>query len=416
LTDVADIIPISDFPDIRYSSTIRSAEHGSLLMIPRERGLVRVYIQLTEVKLGANGRADRSKITPASILQAAQRIMAPYTLKYEYCEWWTAYQIGQRVGTHFDYKSRVFLAGDAVHTHSPKAGQGKWACLNFQATRASQLLTGSVGMNVSMQDSFNLGWKLGLVVKGVAHASILHTYGIERRAIAKELIAFDQKWSRLFSGRPAKDIMDAEGISVEQFRQVMEANVMFFTGLSVDYGGSILVGEERRELASNIKVGMRLASQRVVNQSDGREWELQRKLVSDGRFRIIVFAGNVTSGEQQMRLQGFCRGLRASELLGRYLGKNNIAVLTCHSAQRNQVELLRDVPEVLHPFDSRRGWDYDSVFADDDGHAYGAYGVDRERGCVVVTRPDQHVGQIESVDEAGVAGVEGYFRSVLLVE
>ena len=88
-----------------------------------------MYIQLTQVKPGVNGRADRSKITPASILEAAQRIMAPYTLRYEYCEWWTAYQIGQRVGTQFDYKSRVFLAGDAVHTHSPKAGQGKWACL-----------------------------------------------------------------------------------------------------------------------------------------------------------------------------------------------------------------------------------------------------------------------------------------------
>jgi 2-polyprenyl-6-methoxyphenol hydroxylase-like FAD-dependent oxidoreductase len=131
----ADIIPISDFPDIRSSSTIRSAEHGSLLMIPRERGLVRVYIQLTEVKLGANGRADRSKITPASILQAAQRIMAPYTLTYEYCEWWTAYQIGQRVGTQFDYKSRVFLAGDAVHTHSPKAGQGEWSGLLCNSRR-----------------------------------------------------------------------------------------------------------------------------------------------------------------------------------------------------------------------------------------------------------------------------------------
>jgi phenol 2-monooxygenase len=282
--------------------------------------------------------------------------------------------------------------------------------------RTKQRLTGSAGMNVSMQDSFNLGWKLGLVVKGVAHASILTTYGVERRAIAQELIAFDHKWSRLFSGRPAKDIMDAEGISVEQFRQVMEANVMFFTGLSVDYGGSMLVGADRRELASNIKVGMRLASQRVVQQSDGREWELQRKLVSDGRFRVIVFAGDVTSGEQQARLQGFCRGLSASGLLGRrgYLAKSSIAVLTCHSAKRRQVELLRDVPAVLHPFDSRKGWDYDSVFADDAGHAYGGYGVDRQRGCVVVTRPDQHVGQIGSVDEAGVEEIAEYFRRVLV--
>lgn len=66
------------------------------------------------------------------ILESAQRTMAPYKLSYEYCDWWTAYQIGQRVGSNFSKNERIFLAGDAVHTHSPKAGQG---------------------MNVSMQDS-----------------------------------------------------------------------------------------------------------------------------------------------------------------------------------------------------------------------------------------------------------------------
>ena len=275
-------------------------------------------------------------------------------------------------------------------------------------------------MNVSMQDSFNLGWKLGLVVKGLAHASILDTYGVERRAIARELIEFDHKWSRLFSGRPAKDVMDLEGISVEEFRHVMEANMMFFTGLSVKYGASMLVAkEDRQELASNIKLGTRLASQRMVNQSDGRVWELQRKLVSDGRFRMIVFAGDVTKGEQQRRLQAFCRGLRASVFLERHLNKSFV-VLTCHSAKRREVELLRDVPDVLHAFDTTRGWDYDSVYADDDsydggcGEAYTRYGVDRERGCIVTLRPDQHVGQVESVDEAGVLGIERYMRGVLV--
>lgn len=105
--------------------------------IPREKKLTRLYIQLTEVVTGEDGRADRSKITPNTILKAAQKIIFPYKLSYDYCDWWTAYQIGQRVGTQFSASDRIFLAGDAVHTHSPKAGQG---------------------MNVSMQDTFNLGW------------------------------------------------------------------------------------------------------------------------------------------------------------------------------------------------------------------------------------------------------------------
>jgi phenol 2-monooxygenase len=130
---VLDIIPISDFPDIRQRCAIHSASSGSVMIIPRENKLVRLYIQLQAMEhTQSKGKVDRSWITPDIILQSAQKIMHPYRLDYSYCDWWTAYQIGQRVGDNFSLHERVFLAGDAVHTHSPKAGQG---------------------MNVSMQDS-----------------------------------------------------------------------------------------------------------------------------------------------------------------------------------------------------------------------------------------------------------------------
>lgn len=139
---VLDIIPITNFPDIRMRCAIHSANHGSMMVIPRENKLVRLYIQLQSTTQGG-GKVDRSKITPEIILQSAQKIIAPYNLTYEYCDWWTAYQIGQRVGDKFSLDERVFLAGDAVHTHSPKAGQG---------------------MNVSMQDSKFLPVGLALLV------------------------------------------------------------------------------------------------------------------------------------------------------------------------------------------------------------------------------------------------------------
>lgn len=134
---VLDIVPITDFPDIRMLCAIHSAESGSVMVIPRENKLVRLYIQVTTTEKNSDGtsagsRADRSKINPEVILASANKIMAPYTLSYRTLDWWTAYQIGQRVGTHFSANERIFLAGDGVHTHSPKAGQG---------------------MNVSMQDS-----------------------------------------------------------------------------------------------------------------------------------------------------------------------------------------------------------------------------------------------------------------------
>ena len=72
---------------------IHSADSGSLMIIPRENKLTRLYIQLNEVAPDASGRADRSKISPATILKAAQKIMSPYRLDYDYCDWWTAYQV-----------------------------------------------------------------------------------------------------------------------------------------------------------------------------------------------------------------------------------------------------------------------------------------------------------------------------------
>lgn len=212
---VLDIVPITDFPDIRMRCAIHSAESGSVMVIPRENKLVRLYIQLTTTDRSAGGaKADRSQINPDVIIKSAQKILAPYKITYRHLDWWTAYQIGQRVGTQFSSHERIFLAGDAVHTHSPKAGQG---------------------MNVSMQDAYNLGWKIANVVKGLTDRSILKTYQSERRRIAQDLIDFDHRFSRLFSGRPAKDVMDEEGISMDVFKEAFVKGNMFASGIGKIY-------------------------------------------------------------------------------------------------------------------------------------------------------------------------------------
>lgn len=407
-----DVIPLTDFPDIRMRCAIHSAENGSLMVIPRENKLVRLYIQLKEVAPDASGRADKSKITPELIFGAAQRIIAPYTLDYEYCDWWTAYQIGQRVGTNFSAHDRVFLAGDAVHTHSPKAGQG---------------------MNVSMQDTYNLGWKIALVAKGIAKRDILATYEGERRQVAEELIEFDHKFSRMFSGRPAKDVLDVEGISMEDFKDAFEKGNQFASGLSVDYSKTVgaqgdtkltVTAKSKPELATGLPLGMRFNSFKVLNQADARPWHFQERLLADGRFRIVVFAGAVLVPEQKTRLDAFCAALdKSGSFLRRFTPKDAkidsvIEVLTIHSSARTETELLRDFPEILHPKDEHVGWDYNKVFVDAEsyhegfGDAYKQYGVDPVKGCVVAVRPDQYVGwvgDLEDFDE-----LEQYFEGILV--
>ncbi|KAI1082918.1 putative phenol 2-monooxygenase [Whalleya microplaca] len=427
---VLDIIPITDFPDIRMRCAIHSANDGSLMVIPRENRIVRLYIQLKEVTLDTSGRADRSKIRPDLILGAAQKILSPYKIDYEYCDWWTAYQIGQRVSTDFDAHQRVFLAGDAVHTHSPKAGQG---------------------MNVSMQDTFNLGWKIALVSKGIAKRSILSTYQSERRRIAQDLIDFDHGFSRLFSGRPAKDVMDSEGVSMEEFKDAFLKGNLFASGLIVNYGASNLVtkavkatdkddGSEpavsgaaiipaeifvkKQALATGLPVGMRFNSFKVLNQSSARPCHFQEKLKADGRFRVVLFAGSVRIA-QKKRVEDFCKALEAPDSFLRSATPPGgaldsvIEILTIHSSKRTETELLRDFPEILHPFDKHFGWDYDKVFVDDEsyhegfGDAYKNYGVDKERGCVVVVRPDQYVGWVGELEDIGE--LRKYFEDCLVL-
>ncbi len=303
-----------------------------------------------------------------------------------------------------------------------------------------------------MQDCYNLGWKVALVAKGIADRKILGTYQIERRRVAQDLIDFDHRFSRLFSGRPAKDVIDAEGVSIKEFKEAFQKGILFTSGLSINYGPSSLVFkavdaaehgdgnivttsasvcratpvdfQKRQALASGIPVGMRFNSFKVLNQADARAWHFQERLKADGRFRVVLFAGNILDSAQKARVEAFCQELEKPERFLRAATPSGAAVdsvievLTIHSSKRADVELLRDIPTILHPFDKHNGWDYNKVFVDDIsyhdgfGAAYDNYGVDKGRGCVVAVRPDQYVGWIGEIEDFD--GLQKYFRGFLL--
>ncbi len=285
-----------------------------------------------------------------------------------------------------------------------------------------------------MQDTYNLGWKLCSVLRGFAHPSILSTYSTERRTVAQELIAFDHRFSRLFSGRPARPGTDEIGISVEEFKAEFEKSLLFATGLSVNYASSPSIAKSANTdndqasqsvLAKNIKLGMRFPSAQVLNQADASPWQFSRFLRSDGRWRIILFAGNIASTPQSIRIQNFCTNLSAPEgLLRKYTPLSQeldslIEILTIHSSPRQHTNLL-DLPDLLHPFDKEVGWAYEKVFVDDwsyhqgHGKAYDKWGVDAEKGCIVVLRPDMYVGFIGDIEDIG--GLEGYFSGLLVAK
>lgn len=241
-------------------------------------------------------------------------------------------------------------------------------------------------MNVSMQDTYNLVWKLASVISGTMSPSILETYHSERRPVAQELMRMDLELVHAYEQQSFGTSEHTSGVD-----EIRQRYTGFMTGVTVTYPFSPLVAASKGNVARNIHLGMRLPSSQVVNQASARPQHLAERLVSNGYWRVLVFPGDVHHNRN--RLDAFAEHFSA------FLQATTtpIEALLIHSSPRTSVSLL-DLPEIFHPFDDKLGWDYSRVFADRD--AYAGYGIDE--GCIVVCRPDQHVGWVgehESVFE-----------------
>ncbi|KAJ5902637.1 hypothetical protein N7495_003165 [Penicillium taxi] len=390
---VIDIIPITNFPDIRRVCVVTNT-FGTILVIPRERNLVRLYVPVQVIDTATEGRFDRSTVTPDLIKARVQEILSSYTFDYSICEWWTAYQVGQRMAPTFAKGDRMFLAGDAVHTHSPKMG---------------------LGMNVSMQDAFNIGWKVALVVTGAANPSILATYDTERHRLAAMLLDFDRHWSVHFE---SDRVAEVNAKKAETMVKIAEDFAEFSDGFKAFYSASELVWRtslEGSSAAPNLIPGERFIAAKLRNQADGTPQWTTRIFESDGRFRLVIMAGDVRDEMQKQRvafLSHYLSGQNNSKFsfLKRYTPvarfESAIDIVTIHSAPWGKAEFF-DFPEVLRPFDPRTGWDYSKIWTDDlcmwdlecDGKGYEQWGVDRSRGVMVIVRPDQYIGWVGELEE-----------------
>jgi phenol 2-monooxygenase (NADPH) len=393
---VMDVLAVTDFPDIRFKAVVHSAGDGNLLVIPREGGyLVRLYIELD--KLGRDERVAGRNITLDRLVEAAGRILAPYRLDVHEVAWWSVYEIGQRLCDRFDDVGtgagarrfpRVFIAGDACHTHSPKAGQG---------------------MNVSMQDAFNLGWKLMAVLRGRCSPEILLTYSEERHAVAEELIDFDREFAKMFSAPPRSSPDDTDGVDPAEFQRYFHRHGRFTAGVATQYRPSLLTGDvTSQHLAEGFVIGTRFHSVPVLRLADARPVHLGHVVEADGRWRLFAFADRTPPGHDGSRLAALCRFLAADECspLVRYTpaGADVDAVFDLRAIlQQSHHDLtVQDAPALLRPGKGRYGLiDYEKVFCPDPKRGpdpFDLRGIDRDAGALVVVRPDQYVAQVLALD------------------
>lgn len=397
---VMDLLLVTDFPDIRNKSIVQSANEGNLLIIPREGGhLVRFYVEMDKLK--ESERVSNRNITVEQLISAAGRILHPYTIDVKEVVWWSVYEIGQRLCDSFTNispenadsgETNVFIVGDACHTHSPKAGQG---------------------MNVSMHDSFNLGWKLASVIRGHSSPEILHTYAAERRAVAEELLAFDRELANMFSVQQ-ESTSAAQGNDLEatKLQQYMVKHDGYVSGTLTEYATSQIVAAPLHQaLASGFNIGRRFHSSPVVRLADARPVHLGHALEADGRWRIVAFANGEDPTGNSALIRSLAEFLQSAteSPVRKYTPKGSdldavIELLVVFQQGYRDIN-MQELPAFLSPAKGKYGLrDYNKLFCpeiDKGNDIFDERGINRDKGCMVVVRPDQHVANILPLDEFG---------------
>ena len=400
---VMDVLAVTDFPDIRFKVLIQSANEGSIIIIPREGGyLVRLYVELTKLDIGE--RVTARNITADDLIAKARRILHPHTLDVKEIAWWSVYEIGQRLTDKFDdvpaadaatRLPRVFIAGDACHTHSPKAGQG---------------------MNVSMQDAFNLGWKLAGVLRGQCAPGLLHSYSAERQAVAKELIDFDREWATILASAKG----DGKAVDAAKTQDYFVRHGRYTAGTATHYRRSVLTGDTAHQnLAEGFVIGKRFHSAPVIRVADAKPVHLGHVARADGRWRIFAFAS-----EHPAAIPALCDFLGQSREspLRRYTpkGADTDAVIDLRAVfqQDHRALAIETMPALLLPAKGRYGLrDYEKMFCAElkSGHdIFALRGISRGEGCMVVVRPDQYVAHVLPLDAYAdlAAFFDGFMRPV----
>ncbi|HKU86223.1 MAG TPA: FAD-dependent monooxygenase, partial [Casimicrobiaceae bacterium] len=276
------------------------------------------------------------------------------------------------------------------------------------------------GMNVSMQDALNLGWKLAAVLEGRAAPELLRTYSVERHAIAKRLIEFDKEWSKML-GSPPKDPRHPErgGVDPAELQAYFVKSLRYTAGVATHYAPATVLTAQgmHQALAKGFVIGMRFHSAPVIRVADAKPMQLGHAARADGAFRIYAFSD---AGEARLRALADFLAESPNSPVRRFTppGADIDSVIDIRAVfQRYHRDIdVERLPSILIPRKGRFGLvDYEKAYSPDLKNGpdiFDVRGIDRERGAIVVVRPDQYVANVLPLDAHDELGA--FFAAFLL--
>jgi 2-polyprenyl-6-methoxyphenol hydroxylase-like FAD-dependent oxidoreductase len=247
-------------------------DQGLLAGMPfREPGLWRL---IAVVAPDAQGN-----VPPASV-ELFQRLLAERagdtTTRVGEAVWLSNFTLHHRMVPHYR-KGHAFVAGDAAHIHSPAGGQG---------------------MNTGMQDAYNLGWKLALVVNGTAPEALLGTYEAERLPVARQVLRetdanqqFGFAHSRMAEFLRNHIVFPALGVPAVRERFIAYA-LRRGSELDIRYRHSALA-EQYDHFWSGPEAGDRAPDGQLLERS-GEPTSVFALFRAAPTFRLLLFAGRAS--------------------------------------------------------------------------------------------------------------------------
>ncbi|KAF9977939.1 hypothetical protein BGZ73_004379 [Actinomortierella ambigua] len=376
-------------------------------LIPMSNGRVRCIVDAGEIDpsnpdVGVPDLEDFQKLATETL----------GTLRFDIktTEWLTYYRVNERIAEQYSYKGRIFLAGDAAHVHSPVGGQG---------------------MNLGLQDVFNLTWKIAFVERGLAVKEILDTYGEERKPVAREAVNLSSGgFTFAFSHTTMGQILRNSFIRVIPYilpYLPASSSPSRVAMLLMRYHENIL---NQRHLTQPVPkdqftVGVRardgvLCPFDALATAESNKVMLQTLWNRPGVFHIVVLGTKhnltdkqasieqnlnefLTKWRQQWRLDSTQPAMFEANVIG--------AASLATAASDSDEESLK----MLQSLASRPQGD-GKLYVDEENVIHERYGISPKNGsgAIIVVRPDAYVGfRVLGTSRSAWEDVDAYFHSFL---
>ena len=262
------------------------------------------------------------------------------------------------------------------------------------------LIDSYIGLNIGLGDAVNLAWKLAGKVKGYFIDQVLDTYNGERRPIAQKIITDDKLTSVLTEGRIPVELQDDPEKNAHKLLIRMHIrNQGFNSGLGVAYPEDGLINATSSEsLALIVHLGARAPD--VLIQRPGIQIPIRLYSVTKayGKFTILVFCGSPSSTEGLLlKWKDYLEG--AESITNYHADTISVLSLLVNDNHSGAAEENLRIP--------RHG----QILYDAGGAAHERYGVDEDKGAVLVLRPDGLLGTACGLDEGPM--LSSYFRRLM---